>query len=84
MMSGRTNIWEELGSQIRHQTARCELAKRLELGTHSIAQVAFLLDVTDQAAFSLAFKRWTGTTPAVFRKAKSKGLRPRSRTRLSL
>ncbi|GHB40277.1 AraC family transcriptional regulator [Pseudovibrio japonicus] len=53
------------------ETARCDLAKRLLLGTDSIAQVAFLLDFADQAAFSVAFKRWTGATPAVFRKAKS-------------
>lgn len=52
------------------ETARCDLAKRLLLGTDSIAQVAFLLDFADQAAFSVAFKRWTGATPAVFRKSK--------------
>ncbi|KZL20229.1 HTH-type transcriptional regulator VirS [Pseudovibrio axinellae] len=53
------------------EAARCDLAKRLLVGTDSIAQVAFLLDFADQAAFSVAFKRWTGATPAVFRKAKS-------------
>lgn len=49
--------------------ARCELAKRLLVGEGSIAQVAFLLDFADQAAFSVAFKRWTGTTPAQFKKS---------------
>lgn len=53
------------------ESARCDLAKRLLVGTDSIAQVAFLLDFADQAAFSVAFKRWTGATPAVFRKAKT-------------
>ena len=50
-------------------TARCDMAKRMLLGEDSIAQVAFLLDFADQAAFSVAFKRWTGTTPASFKRA---------------
>ena len=49
-------------------TARSDIAKRLLLGESSIAQVAFLLDFSDQAAFSVAFKRWTGTTPAQFKR----------------
>ncbi|MES0811662.1 AraC family transcriptional regulator ligand-binding domain-containing protein [Roseibium sp. SCPC15] len=49
-------------------TARCDMAKRMLLGEDSIAQVAFLLDFADQAAFSVAFKRWTGTTPASFKR----------------
>lgn len=49
--------------------ARCELAKSLLKGQSNIAQVAFLLDFSDQAAFSVAFKRWTGTTPAQFKRA---------------
>lgn len=51
------------------EAARCDLAKSLLKGQSSIAQVAFLLDFSDQAAFSVAFKRWTGTTPAQFKRA---------------
>lgn len=51
------------------EAARCDIAKRLLIGESSIAQVAFLLDFSDQAAFSVAFKRWTGTTPALFKRS---------------
>lgn len=47
----------------------CELAKRFLRNGEGIAQVAFMLDFSDQAAFSVAFKRWTGETPARFRRA---------------
>lgn len=50
-------------------TARCDVSKALMIQNVSIAQIAFLLDFADQAAFSVAFKRWTGATPARYRKA---------------
>lgn len=59
---------EGTGYKTLVEMARRDLAKRLILAGESIAQVAFLLDFADQAAFSVAFKRWTGTTPARFRK----------------
>jgi AraC-like DNA-binding protein len=34
---------------------------------HSLADVAFLTGFSDQSAFTRAFKRWTGQTPAAFR-----------------
>ena len=34
----------------------------------SIAEVAFLLDFSEPSAFHRAFKRWTGQTPAAYRK----------------
>jgi AraC-like DNA-binding protein len=34
-----------------------------------ISEIAFLLDYADQATFTTAFKRWTGTTPRAFRNA---------------
>ncbi len=46
---------------------RCDLAQAYLNGGYQIAEVAFFLDYADQAAFSTAFKRWTGTTPGNFR-----------------
>jgi AraC-like DNA-binding protein len=48
--------------------ARRDAAESLLASTdHSIADVAFLTGFSDQTAFTRAFKRWTGTTPAAFR-----------------
>ncbi len=47
----------------------CDLSKRMLRSGEGVARVAFMLGFADQAAFSVAFKRWTGETPARFRKA---------------
>jgi len=48
--------------------ARCEAARSLlRSGDHNLAAVAFLTGFSDQSAFTRAFKRWTGQTPAAFR-----------------
>lgn len=36
--------------------------------SHSLAEIAFLTGFSDQSAFTRAFKRWVGTTPATYRK----------------
>ena len=35
---------------------------------YSIAEIAFLTGFSEQSAFTRAFKRWLGETPATFRK----------------
>ena len=35
---------------------------------HSLAEIAFLTGFSEQSAFTRAFKRWVGTTPATYRK----------------
>ncbi len=37
---------------------------------HSLAEVAFLTGFSEQSSFTRAFKRWIGTTPASYRKAR--------------
>jgi len=50
------------------EDVRCALAKTYLIQSQTpIAEVAFLLDYADQAAFSTAFRRWTGATPRAFR-----------------
>ncbi|MFZ5963286.1 AraC family transcriptional regulator [Thalassococcus sp. BH17M4-6] len=38
---------------------------------HSLAEIAFLTGFSEQSAFTRAFKRWMGTTPASYRKART-------------
>jgi len=48
---------------------RRELAEGLLRDTrHSLAEIAFLTGFSEQSAFTRAFKRWVGTTPASYRK----------------
>ena len=56
---------------LTEQTRR-ELAEGLlrEDG-HSLAEIAFLTGFSEQSAFTRAFKRWVGMTPASYRKARA-------------
>lgn len=50
------------------RTRRRSAEALLSSGQHGLADVAFLTGFSDQSAFSRAFKRWTGSTPAAFRR----------------
>ena len=49
------------------EETRETLAKAyIEDGRHSLAEVAYLLGFSDQANFTRAFRRWTGSSPSKF------------------
>ncbi|MGD8906263.1 MAG: helix-turn-helix transcriptional regulator, partial [Gammaproteobacteria bacterium] len=49
-------------------SARCRAAlARLREGDVSLARIALQLGYSEHSAFTRAFRRWTGTTPAVYR-----------------
>lgn len=59
-----------LSFQALTEDTRRELAEGLlRDGQHSLAEIAFLTGFSEQSAFSRAFKRWAGVTPASYRKA---------------
>ncbi len=47
---------------------RCDLAQTFIKNGMNLSEIAFSLGYADQAAFSTAFKRWTGQAPSSFRK----------------
>ena len=59
--------YQELLTSVRAELARHYLAKE----KRGIAEVAFLLGFSDQSAFTKAFRRWIGRTPADFVRANS-------------
>ncbi len=59
-----------LSFQAVAEATRRELAENLlRDGQHSLAEIAFLTGFSEQSAFTRAFKRWAGHTPASYRKA---------------
>lgn len=56
------------------EETRRELAEGLlREDHHSLAEIAFLTGFSEQSAFTRAFKRWLGATPASYRKAHAAG-----------
>lgn len=45
---------------------RCDLSQTYLKGGFSIGEIAFYLGYAEQASFSTAFKRWTGSTPSYY------------------
>lgn len=64
-LADRGDSFQAIATRARRDAA----ASLLSTTRHPIADVAFLTGFSDQTAFTRAFKRWTGTTPAAFREA---------------
>jgi AraC-like DNA-binding protein len=58
------HVFADLADAVRQQLARRMLADR----RIAIAEAAYLLGFADQSSFTRSFKRWTGVTPAAFRR----------------
>ena len=55
--------FQDLATQARREAAE----SLLRADHHNVSEIAFLTGFSDQSAFTRAFKRWTGDTPAAFR-----------------
>ena len=55
--------FQELVEDVR----RIKALGYLNVGKYSLSEIAFLLGFSEQSAFSRAFKRWTGKSPAQYR-----------------
>ncbi len=67
-LEARGLSWQQLLDRTREQLARQYLADR----SLTLGDIALLLGFSEQSAFTRAFRRWTGSTPARARR----GLRP--------
>jgi AraC-like DNA-binding protein len=63
-LAAEGTTYREVLEQIRRELASRHLAN----AQSSIGEVAFLLGFSELSAFHRAFKRWTGQTPAEFRR----------------
>jgi len=59
----------ELLSELRRELAQ----QYLQSSRVSVAEIAWLLGFSEQSAFSRAFKRWTGSSPASYRRQHTQG-----------
>lgn len=64
-LDARGLCWQELLDRTREQLARQYLADR----TLTLGDIALLLGFSEQSAFTRAFRRWTGSTPARWRRS---------------
>lgn len=68
-LGSRGLTYKEVLDGVRERLARMHLTDT----SLSLAEVAFLLGFSDQSAFTRAFKRWTGRTPASVRRSRPSG-----------
>jgi len=62
-LKARGTTFQSLVDEVRYEIAR----QLLENTRMSICQIAATLDYSDASAFTRAFRRWSGTTPAAWR-----------------
>jgi AraC-like DNA-binding protein len=63
-LKARGTTFQSLVDEVRY-----EIARQLLEHTHmSMSQIAATFDYTDASAFTRAFRRWSGTTPAAWRR----------------
>lgn len=55
---------------------KCDLAQTFIKAGMNLSEISYSLGYADQAAFSTAFKRWTGQSPSTFRKRVDHPLHP--------
>ncbi|WP_244941696.1 AraC family transcriptional regulator [Serratia inhibens] len=58
---------------LRDETRRCEALQLMACGKYTATEIAYMVGYSDQAHFTRAFKRWTGSTPSFYRSASKKG-----------
>ena len=66
-LSRRLSDEEISFGEIRERLRRDLALRYLEDPTLNLAQIAYLLGYSEVSAFNHAFRRWTGSTPSVFR-----------------
>jgi AraC-like DNA-binding protein len=77
MGQSRATLFRKLKAEgVTFETVLDDLRRRLALHylsgkKVSVNETAYLVGFSDPAAFSRAFKRWTGTSPSAVRAAKS-------------
>lgn len=54
---------------LRDETRRSEALQLIASGKYTATEIAYMVGYSDQAHFTRAFKRWTGTTPSFYRSA---------------
>ena len=62
-LAQRGTTFQDLLSETRHELALRYLAQR----ALSVTEITFLLGFTDTSNFTRAFKRWTGSSPTLYR-----------------
>ena len=62
-LKAQNYTFHELVNEVRYEIAR----QLLEDTRMPMSQIAVTLDYSDASAFTRAFRRWSGTTPAAWR-----------------
>jgi AraC-like DNA-binding protein len=66
-LGGEGTSVQALLDEVRHRISLRQLAESRQ----SIAEISYLLGFAEVRAFHRAFKRWTGSTPAVYRQSRA-------------